>query len=107
KNSRMREWQHSAHLQPVDPFSRIEEVSMLLPTTRRVSMRIIAGATLLFALNGCVNLDDAAGLSRLSAEARVSLPRVSNGVADTCARQNTLFEHTPAAERPPAAHAQD
>jgi hypothetical protein len=70
-------------------------------------MRIVAGATFLLAANGCVNLDDAAGLSKLSAEARVSLPRVSNDVAGTCARQNTLFEDTPSAERPPAAQAQD
>jgi hypothetical protein len=70
-------------------------------------MRIVAGATLLLAANGCVNLDDAADLSKLSAEARVTLPRVSNDVAGTCARQNILFENTPAAERPPAAQAQD
>jgi hypothetical protein len=70
-------------------------------------MRIVAGATFLLAANGCVNLDDAAGLSKLSAEARISLPRVSNDVAVTCARQNTLFENTPSAERPPAAQAQD
>jgi hypothetical protein len=81
---------------------------MLLPMApRRVSMRIVAGATFLLAANGCVNLDDAADLSKLSAEARVALPRVSNDVAGTCARQNTLFENTPAAERPPAAQAQD
>ena len=81
---------------------------MFLPAApRRVSMRIVAGATFLLAANGCVNLDDAAGLSKLSAEARISLPRVSNDVAVTCARQNTLFENTPSAERPPAAQAQD
>jgi hypothetical protein len=61
----------------------------------------------LVAINGCVNLDDAAGLSKLSGEARISLPRVSNDVAGTCIRQNTLFENTPRAERPPAAQAQD
>jgi hypothetical protein len=76
-------------------------------TPRRVSMRIVAGATLLLAANGCVNLDDAAGLSKLSAEARVSLPRVSNDVAGTCARQNIIFENTPTAERPPTVQAQD
>jgi hypothetical protein len=70
-------------------------------------MRIVACAAFLLAANGCVNLDDAAGLSKLSAEARISLPRVSNDVAGTCARQNTLFENTPSAERPPAARAQD
>ncbi|HEX3372849.1 MAG TPA: hypothetical protein VHS13_01495 [Edaphobacter sp.] len=81
---------------------------MLLTTApKRVSIRIIAGATFLLAANGCVNLDDAAGLSKLSADARVALPKVSNDVAGTCARQNTLFENTPAAERPPAAQAQN
>jgi hypothetical protein len=74
---------------------------------RRISLRIIAGATLLLAANGCVNLEDAAGLSRLSDEARISLPRVSNDVAGTCARQNNLFENTPPAERPAAEQAQD
>jgi hypothetical protein len=74
---------------------------------RNLSLRIAAGATFLLALNGCVNLDDAAGLSKLSAEARISLPRVSNDVAGTCARQNTLFENTPQGERPPAEQAQD
>jgi hypothetical protein len=74
---------------------------------RNLSLRIVAVATFLLALNGCVNLDDAAGLSKLSDEARISLPRVSNDVAGTCARQNTLFENTPPAERPPAAQAQD
>ena len=74
---------------------------------RNLSLRIVAGATFLLALNGCVNLDDAAGLSKLSGEARISLPRVSNDVAGTCARQNTLFENTPQAERPPTAQAQD
>jgi hypothetical protein len=72
-----------------------------------LSLRIAAVAMFLLALNGCVNLDDAAGLSKLSGEARISLPRVSNDVAGTCARQNTLFENTPKAERPPAAQAQD
>jgi hypothetical protein len=74
---------------------------------RNLSLRIVAGATFLLALNGCVNLDDAAGLSKLSAEARISLPRVSNDVSGTCHRQNTLFENTPSAERPPAEQAQD
>ena len=81
---------------------------MSLPlATRRVSLRLVAGATLVLAANGCVNLDDAAGLSKLSAEARISLPRVSNDVAGTCARQNALFENTPQAERPPTQQAQD
>jgi hypothetical protein len=85
-----------------------KEVSMSLAMApRRLSLRIVAGATFLLAANGCVNLDDAAGLSKLSAEARISLPRVSNDVAGTCARQNTLFENTPPAERPPAEQAQD
>jgi hypothetical protein len=74
---------------------------------RGLSLRIAAVATFLLTLNGCVNLDDAAGLSKLSGEARISLPRVSNDVAGTCARQNILFENTPRAERPPAAQAQD
>ncbi|WP_353072796.1 hypothetical protein [Tunturiibacter gelidiferens] len=68
----------------------------------------IAGLAVLCAsLNGCVDLDDAAGLSKLSDEARVALPKVSNDVAATCARQNVLFENTPAAERPKAEQAQD
>jgi hypothetical protein len=74
---------------------------------RNLSLRIVAVATFLLALNGCVNLDDAAGLSKLSDEARISLPRVSNDVGGTCARQNTLFENTPPTERPPAEQAQD
>jgi hypothetical protein len=74
---------------------------------RNLSLRIVAVAMFLLAINGCVNLDDAAGLSKLSGEARISLPRVSNDVAGTCARQNILFENTPRAERPPAAQAQD
>ena len=81
---------------------------MFLPMApRRVPLRIIAGATFLLAANGCVNLEDAAGLSKLSGEARISLPRVSNDVAGTCARQNVLFENTPQAERPATAQAQD
>lgn len=81
---------------------------MFLPMApRRVSLRIVAGATFLLAANGCVNLEDAAGLSKLSGEARISLPRVSNDVAGTCARQNTFFENTPQAERPATAQAQD
>jgi hypothetical protein len=74
---------------------------------RNLSLRIVAVAAFLLALNGCVNLDDAAGLSKLSDEARIALPRVSNDIAGTCARQNTLFENTPSAERPPTAQAQD
>jgi hypothetical protein len=88
-------------------FSK-KEISMSLTMARRnLFLRIAAAATFLLALNGCVNLDDAAGLSKLSDEARISLPRVSNDVAGTCARQNILFENTPRAERPPAAQAQD
>jgi hypothetical protein len=74
---------------------------------RGLALRIVAGATFLLSANGCVNPEDAAGLSKLSHEARISLPRVSNDVAGTCARQNTLFENTPPAERPPAEQAQD
>jgi hypothetical protein len=74
---------------------------------RGLALRIVAGATFLLCANGCVNPEDAAGLSKLSHEARISLPRVSNDVAGTCARQNTLFENTPPTERPPAEQAQD
>jgi hypothetical protein len=70
-------------------------------------LRIVTAAFCFALLNGCVNLDDAAGLSRLSEEARISLPRVSNDVAGTCVRQNTLFENTPANERPKNAQPQD
>lgn len=76
-------------------------------TPRKRSLRIVAVAALLLALDGCVNLNDAAGFSKLSDKARISLPRVSNDVAGTCARQNTLFENTPSAERPPSEQAQD
>lgn len=68
---------------------------------RHLPLRIVIAVFCFALLNGCVNLDDAAGLSRLSDEARISLPRVSNDVAGTCFRQNTLFENTPANERPP------
>jgi hypothetical protein len=74
---------------------------------RKTSLRIFAVATFCIALNGCVNLDDAAGLSKLSDEARVTLPKVSNDVAATCDRQNAFFENTPAAERTTAEQAQD
>jgi len=73
----------------------------------KTSLRILAVAALTFALNGCVNLDDAAGLSKLSEHARLALPRVSNDVAATCARQNTLLANTPAGERPPSIQPQD
>jgi hypothetical protein len=69
--------------------------------------RIAAAALFLLAFNGCVNLDDAAGLSKLSGEARIALPKVSNDVAGTCLRQNTLLEDTPANERPRGAQPQD
>src|SRR5258708_17598012 len=43
-----------------------------------------------------VNLDDAAGLSKLSAEARVSLPRVSNDVAgDSRSEEHTSELQSP------------
>jgi hypothetical protein len=74
---------------------------------RNLSLRIFAVGALLLALNGCVNLDDAAGLSKLSDEARSSLPKVSNDVAGTCARQNTLFDNTPSQERPATLKALD
>ncbi|MGD0444576.1 MAG: hypothetical protein ABSA39_11640 [Edaphobacter sp.] len=69
--------------------------------------RIAAAAFFMLAFNGCANLDDAAGFSNLSDKARVALPKVSNDVAGTCARQNTLFNNTPAAERDTSQHAQD
>jgi hypothetical protein len=74
---------------------------------RRLPLRIVAAVFFFASLNGCVNLDDAAGLSKLSDEARIALPRVSNDVAGTCIRQNTLFENTPPPERPPVQQAQD
>jgi hypothetical protein len=74
---------------------------------RNLPLRIVTVAIFLATLNGCVNQDDAAGLSKLSHEARISLPKVSNDIAGTCARQNTLFENTPPAERPPTEQAQD
>src|SRR5271170_452163 len=74
---------------------------------RRLSLQIFAVAILCAAVNGCFNLDDAAGFSKLSDEARVALPKVSNDVADTCARQNTLLNNTPVAERDTSQHAQD
>ncbi|WP_433967019.1 hypothetical protein [Tunturiibacter gelidiferens] len=76
-------------------------------SSRNFCFQMFAVAVLCASLNGCVNLDDAAGLSKLSDEARVALPKVSNDVAATCARQNTLFENTPAAERPKEGQAQD
>jgi hypothetical protein len=79
----------------------------LTMTPRNLSLRIFAVAALLLALNGCVDLDDAAGLSKLSDDARATLPKVSNDVAGTCARQNTLFDNTPTQERPPALKALD
>lgn len=74
---------------------------------RHLPLRIVIAAFCFALLNGCVNLDDAAGLSKLSGEARITLPRVSNDVAGTCSRQNTLFENTPANERPPDIQRQD
>jgi hypothetical protein len=74
---------------------------------RRITLRIVTAAFFLATLNGCVNQDDAAGLSKLSHDARISLPKVSNDIAGTCARQNTLFEDTPTAERPKDSKALD
>ncbi len=76
-------------------------------TPRHLCLRILTAVFFFATLNGCVNLDDAAGLSKLSDEARVSLPKVSNDVAGTCARQNTLFENTPSQERPATLKALD
>jgi hypothetical protein len=72
-----------------------------------LSLRIFAVAAFLFALNGCVNMDDAAGLSTLSNDARTALPKVSNDIAGTCERQNTLFDNTPEKERPKDSKALD
>lgn len=69
--------------------------------------RILALAAILLTLNGCVNLDDAAGFSKLADESRVALPKVSNDVAGICARQNTLLDNTPAAERDASQQPQD
>jgi hypothetical protein len=74
---------------------------------RRLTLRIAAGLFFFASLSGCVSPDDAAGLSRLSDEARISLPRVSNDIAGTCTRQNTLLENTPASERPATLKALD
>ncbi len=79
----------------------------VIAVRRRLVLQMLSVAALCVALNGCVNLDDAAGLSKLADEARVALPRVSSDVAGTCARQNTLFENTPTAERPNAERTQD
>ena len=40
-------------------------------------------------------------------QARIALPKVSNDVAGTCARQNTLLQNTPAKERAPETKPQD
>jgi len=77
-----------------------------MPLTATLA-RLLITVILLFTLSGCVNLDDAAGLSKLSEQAKRALPRVSNDVAATCARQNILFQNTPTAERPPTEQAQD
>jgi len=74
---------------------------------RRFLVQVVTVAALCAAMSGCVNLDDAAGLSKLADEARVALPKVSSDVSGTCARQNILFENTPAAERPKTEQAQD
>lgn len=74
---------------------------------RHLSLHIVAGVFLFASLSGCVSPDDAAGLSKLSDQARISLPRISNDIADTCTRQNTLLENTPASERPSTLKALD
>jgi hypothetical protein len=68
-------------------------------TPHSLSLRMFAVAALLVTLNGCVDMDNAAGLSKLSDDARTALPKVSNDIAGTCARQNTLFDNTPEKER--------
>jgi len=77
-----------------------------MPLTATLA-RLLITVILLFTLSGCVNLDDAAGLSKLSEQAKRALPRVSNDVAATCARQNILFQNSPSDERPPTEQAQD
>jgi hypothetical protein len=84
-----------------------EALMFMIRVRRRFFVQIVTAAALCAAMSGCVNLDDAAGLSKLADEARVALPRVSDDVSGTCARQNVLFENTPAAERPKTAQAQD
>jgi hypothetical protein len=85
-----------------------KEVFVSVPRFGRTFwFRSFAIVTLCASLNGCVDLDDAAGLSKLSDEARIALPKISNDVAATCARQNTLFENTPVAERAKTEQAQD
>ena len=79
----------------------------LTVTPRTFCLRIFAVAVVVLSLNGCVDLDDAVGLSKLSDEARDALPRVSDDIAGTCARQNTLFDNTPAKERPKDSKALD
>jgi hypothetical protein len=74
---------------------------------RYLSLRIVAGVFFFASLSGCVSPDDAAGLSKLSDESRISLPKVSNDIAGTCARQNALLENTPASERPATLKALD
>jgi hypothetical protein len=74
---------------------------------RNLWLQSVAMMTLCVSLNGCVDFDDAAGLSKLSDEARIALPKVSNDVAATCVRQNALLENTPAAERAKTEQAQD
>ena len=85
-----------------------KEVFVSVPRIgRTLWFRSFAIVTLCASLNGCVDLDDAAGLSKLSDEARIALPKASNDVAGTCVRQNTLFENTPTAERAKPEQAQD
>jgi hypothetical protein len=91
----------------IHPMRRPRVSLSVIRVVRKTGLRIFAAAMFCIALNGCVNLDDAAGLSKLSDEARVTLPKVSSDVAATCARQNTFLENTPAAERAKTERAQD
>jgi hypothetical protein len=73
----------------------------------KISLRLLATATILFALNGCVDLNSGEDLTKLADQAKIALPRVSNDVAATCRRQNTLVNDIPANERPPEVTTQD
>jgi hypothetical protein len=70
------------------------------PVRPHLLLKIFSVAVLCLVLNGCVSADDAAELSKLSDEARVALPKVSDDVGAVCVRENTLIENTPQAERP-------
>jgi hypothetical protein len=86
----------------VDPSEK--EVFMPHANT---SLRLVATATILFTFNGCVDLNSGEDLTKLADNAKIALPRLSNDVAATCVRQNTLVEDIPANERPSSVTPQD